>query len=120
MARSFTSSRAWKLHLSVLIWTPACIVAGWWQATRAMDGNALSYLYATEWPLLAGLGIWAWWMLLSTEPASPEQAAERQAFEQAERIKIAAARKQALDEDPNLAQYNEQLAQLAEEDRRNS
>lgn len=116
MARSFTSARAWKLHLAVLVWTPACVLAGWWQATRAMGGNALSYLYAAEWPLLAILGIWAWWMLLGTEAPSEEDKEARRAHEVAERAKVAAARAQAEAEDPQLAEYNRTLAELARED----
>lgn len=116
VARSFTSARAWRLHLAVLLWTPACIFAGWWQATRAMGGNALSYLYAAEWPLLALLGIWAWWMLLGTEPPSAEDREARRAHEASERAKVAEARAQAEAEDPDLAEYNRRLAELARED----
>lgn len=81
-----------------------------------MGGNALSYLYAAEWPLLAGLGIWAWWMLLGTEPPSAEDVEARRAHEASERAKVAAARAQAEAEDPELAEYNRRLADLARQD----
>jgi hypothetical protein len=36
----------------------------WWQASRALSGNTLSYVYAFEWPLLAGVVVYMWWDLL--------------------------------------------------------
>ena len=84
-----------------------------------MDGNALSFLYALEWPALAAFGIWGWWQLLHTQKATPDQIAEREAHE-------AAARQQARDEqlkaaanvDPATAAYNEQLLALSNDGKR--
>jgi integral membrane protein len=42
--RRWLSRRALLLHLEVLILAPACVVAGWWQATRALSGNELSWV----------------------------------------------------------------------------
>jgi hypothetical protein len=46
---------------------PLCVLAAWWQVDRAMAGNVLSYLYAVEWPLFAGVAVWVWWHLIHTE-----------------------------------------------------
>jgi hypothetical protein len=40
----------------------------WWQASRALSGNTLSYVYAFEWPLLAGVVVYMWWDMLHERP----------------------------------------------------
>ncbi len=62
------SHRAFVLHLEVLIVAPGCAVAGWWQATRALAGNGLSWFYSVEWPVFALLAIWGWWYLIHEDP----------------------------------------------------
>jgi integral membrane protein len=62
------SRRALLLHLEVVIVAPGCAVAGWWQATRALSGNGLSWFYSVEWPVFALLAIWGWWHLLHEDP----------------------------------------------------
>ncbi|MEE6257375.1 hypothetical protein [Plantactinospora sonchi] len=56
------------------LWTPAWIVRhvltvvmvvgflalGWWQISRAIAGNTLSWAYAVEWPIFAGFLIFLW------------------------------------------------------------
>ncbi len=64
------SRRALLLHLEVVIVAPGCAVAGWWQATRALAGNALSWVYSVEWPIFALLAIAGWWHLLHEDPAA--------------------------------------------------
>jgi hypothetical protein len=101
----------------MILWVSACLWAGWWQATRAVDGNALSWVYAIEWPVFALGGIFGWWALLHTAAATPEQKAQRQAFEDAQRAATLAAKRRPEDEDDQLAAYNDHLAQLAADDR---
>ncbi|MFC4146936.1 hypothetical protein ACFO0M_11830 [Micromonospora mangrovi] len=57
------------------LWTPAWIARhvamvalvvgflglGWWQVTRAAEGNALSFGYAIEWPVFAAFVVFVWW-----------------------------------------------------------
>ncbi len=62
------SRRAFILDLEVLILAPGCAVAGWWQATRALAGNGLSWFYSVEWPVFAILAIWGWWYLIHEDP----------------------------------------------------
>jgi integral membrane protein len=66
--KRWLSRRAVLLHLEVLIVAPGCAVAGWWQATRALAGNGLSWFYSVEWPVFALLAIWGWWHLLHEDP----------------------------------------------------
>lgn len=67
MSKRWFSKRAIYLHLATVIFVPGCIVAAWWQATRAMSGNTLSYLYSVEWPIFAILGVYFWWVLIHTD-----------------------------------------------------
>ena len=62
------SRRAMLLHFE--FWLPAfaCLIAGWWQMTRALAGNGLSWLYSVEWPAFALLAIAGWWHLIHEDP----------------------------------------------------
>ncbi len=71
------SRRALALHLAILVWFPGCLVAGWWQVTRALGGNGLSYLYSVEWPVFAVVGVWGWWQLVHTDPETVGLRAQR-------------------------------------------
>jgi integral membrane protein len=62
------SRRALLLHLEVIVIAPGCLIAGWWQATRALAGNGLSWVYSVEWPLFALLAIGGWWHLVHEDP----------------------------------------------------
>jgi hypothetical protein len=47
----------------------ACSAFAWWQVTRALGGNELSWFYVVEWPVFGGLAIAGWWHLLHEDPA---------------------------------------------------
>jgi hypothetical protein len=64
--------RAIGLHVTALVVVPGCLVATWWQADRALSGNALSYLYSFEWPFFAGYGVYLWWRLVHEQPAAED------------------------------------------------
>lgn len=68
LRRRWLSPRALLLHLEVLVVAPGCAVAGWWQATRALGGNELSWVYSVEWPIFALLAIAGWWHLVHEDP----------------------------------------------------
>ncbi len=91
MRTRWLSRRAITLHVSVLLWVPGCLLAGWWQVTRAMGGNSLSYLYSVEWPVFAIVGVYAWWSLVHTDPDTVGARAQR---------RLLAARAPALVADP--------------------
>ena len=52
----------------VALVAPGCLVAGWWQATRALAGNELSWVYSVEWPIFALIAIYGWWYLIHEDP----------------------------------------------------
>jgi hypothetical protein len=62
------SRRALLLHLAVAIVAPGCVAAGWWQATSALAGNELSWVYSVEWPVFALLATAGWWHLIHEDP----------------------------------------------------
>ncbi len=62
------SRRALLLHLEVAVVAPGCALAGWWQATRALAGNELSWVYSIEWPIFALIALWGWWQLVHEDP----------------------------------------------------
>lgn len=62
------SPRAVLLHLEVAVLAPGCLVAGWWQATRALAGNGLSWFYSIEWPVFAVVAVYGWWYLVHEDP----------------------------------------------------
>jgi hypothetical protein len=55
-------------HLTALIVVPGCIALCWWQVTRALSGNSLSWAYVFEWPIFGGYAVFMWWKLIH-EPA---------------------------------------------------
>ena len=123
------SRRAVFLHLGFLLFVPFCIVATWWQITRAEDGNGLSYLYSVEWPVFAILGVYFWWMFLHTDydavglkgmqnqvddPHDADDAddADDAQHTQPAPIQVAVVAQRG-EEDDELASYNDRLAALA-------
>jgi hypothetical protein len=52
------------MHLTLLVLLPVFAWLTWWQLTRALDGNTLSWAYTFEWPLFAGYAVYVWWQLI--------------------------------------------------------
>ena len=119
MTSRWLSPRALLLHLCMLVWVAGCVAAGWWQMSRALDGNSLSWVYTVEWPVFALAGVAGWWALIHTDPATADERAERKVFEEEQRAAAQAAKRRPDEEDPALAAYNDHLAQLAADDLRN-
>jgi hypothetical protein len=123
------SGRAVSLHVAVLVVVPGCAIAAWWQINRAQDGNQLSYLYSVMWPVFALLAIIFWWMLIHTDydavglkgmrrqqatdtvatPAPTGVATSPGLHSDVPEVPVGSA----TDDDPDLAAYNERLAELA-------
>lgn len=59
-----TGSDAWRLHLTLVVGLVLCVAAFWFELTRALGGNALSWAYVFEWPLLGIFAVYMWWQLL--------------------------------------------------------
>ncbi len=113
MLKRWCSPRSLGLHLALVGWVLGCSVAAWWQVDRALAGNQYSYLYSIEWPVFAIAGIFGWWALIHTEPATDEAKEARRSHEEIQRTAAQAARLDRDTEGPELAAYNDHLATLA-------
>jgi len=54
--RTAAGRRHLLTHLTAAVVVPGCVVLCWWQLTRALSGNTLSWAYVFEWPIFAGYG----------------------------------------------------------------
>lgn len=82
----WTKPRSLMLHALFLVIAGGCLIAMWWQVNRAMQGNALSYLYSVEWPVIAVVVGIGWWQLVHD---TPEDIARRKEYH--ERMRQASA-----------------------------
>lgn len=113
------SKRAIGLHVLIALWVPGCLLAGWWQVTVALSGNALGYLYSFEWPVFAIFGMIAWWHAIHDDPSAIGSRAlaraRASAEEQSPAVPVIERRRES--EDADLSAYNDYLAELAKKNR---
>jgi hypothetical protein len=110
----WVSGRAVCLHLLLALALPLCGIAAWWQVTRALGGNTLSWLYVFEWPAFGGIAVWLWWVLLVGPVSERAAAPGRERTPQAELIarRTAPLRWDPSAEPDGLRDYNDYLAAL--------
>ncbi|MFI5036280.1 MAG: hypothetical protein ACHQFZ_08780 [Acidimicrobiales bacterium] len=119
MTSKWWGPRALVLHVALLLWFAMCAAAAWWQVGRAVQGNALSFMYAIEWPVFGVLGVIGWYAMLNAETVTADKEAARRDYEERMRAEARAARAATRqDEDPALAAYNDHLASLATKTKR--
>ena len=53
-----------KAHVTLALGLLLCAAAFWFELGRALGGNALSWAYVFEWPLLGGFAIYMWWKVV--------------------------------------------------------
>ncbi len=114
MKSKWLSTRALLLHLGLIAWLAMSATAAWWQVGRAVQGNSLSFLYSIEWPVFGVLGVLGWYALLNVDRVTEDDERERAEYEERMRSEAREARAREADEDPELAAYNDHLAELAE------
>jgi DNA-binding transcriptional regulator of glucitol operon len=100
------------LSIALVAWLAMCASAAYWQVGRAAQGNSLSFLYAIEWPLFGVLGVFGWIALVNADTITEHQAKARREYEEKMRAEARAAREVEV-EDPEMAAYNDHLAELA-------
>jgi DNA-binding transcriptional regulator of glucitol operon len=118
-ARVWFSRRALKLHAVILIVVPGFLALCFWQVSRALGGNTLSWAYVFEWPLFAGYAVYMWWRLVHEAPEGtppPASADNAAGGPDASAAADPASSARQAEEDAELAAYNAYLAQLAERD----
>ena len=116
MRDRWLSLRAVTLHFLMVAWVGGCLLLGWWQVSRAAEGNALSFLYAIEWPVFGLAGVAVWWLLLHTKAATPLEREERRLFEEQRRAEAQAKKRRPEEENADLKAYNDYLAALEKAD----
>ncbi|MBG0567671.1 hypothetical protein [Actinoplanes aureus] len=120
---------AWMArHFVALVLTATCLGLGWWQFSRATDGNSISWGYMFQWPVFGGFVVFIWVREIQlarrrsrgeTEPTAdetPAPVAPRSAdapITLGRPVRVAAPAAPADDTDPALEAYNDYLAWLA-------
>jgi hypothetical protein len=116
----------WVLvHVAVVVLVIVFLRLGWWQVTRAADGNLLSYGYALQWPAFAVFVVFVWikeMRLARRGPGAGTVWTDERSDEGAERggktvpvgprTRASEASADDTAEDPELAAYNRYLAWL--------
>jgi len=115
---------AWIVrHVLAVVLTAGCLILGWWQFSRAQEGNAISWGYMFEWPVFAAFVVFLWFREVQlarrkgdhlAEPASPEKAEEPlpgKAVTVGRPVRVAVRSTPDAD-DPELVAYNDYLAWL--------
>lgn len=117
-------------HLLALVLTVGCLLLGWWQFSRAADGNSISWGYMFQWPVFGGFVVFIWWREIQLArgkaagepPATPEEptpvsrvpAAPGAPITLGRPVRVAARPAGDGDgSDPELDAYNDYLAWLA-------
>jgi DNA-binding transcriptional regulator of glucitol operon len=118
------SRRAIKLHVVILIVVPAFLALCLWQISRALGGNSLSWAYVFEWPLFAAYAVYMWWRFVheAAQDGSPGDTAAadtggQDAAAAPNAVIPPPETPQEVEEDAEMAAYNDYLAQLAERDK---
>ena len=120
---------AWMArHLLALVLTAGCLALGWWQYSRAADGNSISWGYMFQWPVFGAFVVFIWVREIQLarrkaagEPVTaPEEPAERvpsapgAPVSLGRPVRVAVRPAGAGDAtDPELEAYNDYLAWLA-------
>ena len=61
------SQRARRLTWGTIAGVGVCLAAGAFELSRALGGNPLSWVYAFEWPLIAGYVVYIWHKLVAED-----------------------------------------------------
>jgi DNA-binding transcriptional regulator of glucitol operon len=119
----WTSKRAVSLHVALVVFVPACVALTWWQLSRALAGNTLSWVYTFEWPIFAAYAVFMWWKLVHEEDVrsaqrmgagapSSEPATSAAGSPSAPDPASSESGPDGADEDAELEEYNRYLAEL--------
>ncbi|MEU4419390.1 hypothetical protein AB0F81_02110 [Actinoplanes sp. NPDC024001] len=115
-------------HFIALVLTAGCLGLGWWQFSRAADGNAVSWGYMFQWPVFGGFVVFIWFRevqvarrrargestttVAEEAPAAPRPAGAPVTLGRPVRVTAPAAAAQD-NPDPALDAYNDYLSWLA-------
>jgi len=105
--------KALLLHLALVVTASACLLAGWWQVNRARSGNVLSYGYAVEWPVFAGVAGLFWWQLIHDHRNDADPQMSQSPFARLAPGPSQRPPRRREEESPQLRAYNDDLSALA-------
>jgi len=57
----------WRIHAGLVVAEILCIFLFFFELSRALSGNTLSWAYVVEWPVLGAYAIFMWRRLLQQE-----------------------------------------------------
>ncbi|MEV6299745.1 hypothetical protein AB0M02_10115 [Actinoplanes sp. NPDC051861] len=109
-------------HFLALVLTAACLGLGWWQFSRATDGNSISWGYMFQWPVFGGFVVFIWVREIQLArrraggvPDAPEPAEEAPAcaITPGRPVRVTSRPAATTPDDPELDAYNDYLAWLA-------
>ncbi|MGZ4629623.1 hypothetical protein [Oryzihumus sp.] len=98
--------RVRRLNVLAAVAIPACLAAAAFELARARAGNQLSWVYAFEWPVIAGYAAYMWRKLVHEQTPGHQGRTGRPADLQPRHPDPGA------EADPQLAAWREYLAQL--------
>jgi uncharacterized membrane protein len=58
--RALWTPRWLLVHVAAVVMVVGFLLLCWWQVTRAVNGNLLSFGYAIEWPAFAAFVVFVW------------------------------------------------------------
>ncbi|TDC36348.1 hypothetical protein E1166_22235 [Micromonospora sp. KC213] len=113
-------------HVAMVVLVVGFLALGWWQISRAVSGNTLSWAYAVEWPIFAGFVVFVWWREVRhalrgretgaepvTGPADPVTVGDGTSVSPVRRpVRVSRVSTVEVPEDADLAAYNRYLTWL--------
>ena len=61
------AKKTFRIHIGLFLAELICIPAFFFEISRALGGNTLSWAYVIEWPLLGGYAVYMWRKMLREE-----------------------------------------------------
>ena len=65
--KRLTGAEAVRAHITLTLGLALCVAAFWFELSRAIGGNSLSWAYVFEWPLLGIFAVYMWWKVIHPE-----------------------------------------------------
>lgn len=96
------STGRFRVHVGLVLATVLCVPAFFFELSRALGGNTLSWAYVFEWPIFECFAIYMWWKLLHEDetPIPTDASTQEQVYDSKDQAKLDA--------------WNAYLAELAE------
>lgn len=101
------SLRALRFHVPLVVGVSVCVLAGWFELSRARQGHTIAWVYVFEWPGFAIVGIYMWWRIITN---ADESRTRSRAPDSPEHQRVAP-------DDPGLAAWQQYLRDMQRHER---